>query len=88
MDKRLEQFVAEMKQKSFLITFAALCGFVFAIIAWILLVIATVLWFFVILANALMDGAIALLWLIPWCAVASVLITSFLVAVAAGIFDW
>ena len=88
MDERLEQFVAEMKQKSFLIKFAAMCGCVFAIIAWTLLVIATVLWFFVILANALMDGAIALLWLIPWCAVASVLITSFLVAVAAGIFDW
>lgn len=45
MDERLEQFVAEMKQKSFLIKFAAMCGCVFAIIAWTLLVIATVLWF-------------------------------------------
>lgn len=87
MNERLEQFVADMKQKSFLIQFVAMCGCVFAVIAWILLVIATVLWFFVILANALTDGAIALLWLIPWCVVTSVLITSFLAAVA-GIFDW
>ena len=87
MNERFEQFIAEMKQKSFLIQFAATCGCIFAIIAWILLVIATVLWFFVILANALMDGAIVLLWLIPWCAVVSVLITSFLAAVV-GIFDW
>lgn len=88
MREWFDKFIEHVGQKSLLIRFAVMCGCVFVVIAWILLVIATVLWFFVILANALMDGAIALLWLIPWCAVASVLITSFLAAVAAGIFDW
>ena len=88
MREWFDQFIEHVGQKSLLIRFAVMCGFVFVAIMWILLVIATVLWFFVILANALMDDAIALLWLIPWCAVASVLITSFLAAVAAGIFDW
>lgn len=87
MREWFDQFTEHVQQKSLLIRFAVMCGCVFVVIMWILLAIATGIWFFVILANALQNGAITLLWLIPWCGVASVIITLFLAALATGIFD-
>ena len=87
MMAELEKLKEFARQRGFLVQFTIMCAFVFAVIMWVLLAFASVLWFFMILAQALTSGVVILLWLIPWSAVAAVLITALLAVLATGIFD-
>ena len=83
MDELFEAFDGFIEKYMFLGKFLICAACVFAVIMWVILACLCVIWFFVILYEALIVGALQLLWLILWAVVVAVLIT--LAALVMGV---